>query len=472
MVSARAEGSGKRIRTGVAITAGELCAADIRLRDSADRSWRAPLDAPPQDGGDWPSLTAALTDLARRLGVAHGTLVVSLLPPLTEVRRLELPPLRDDEIQRVLSRQASRYFVAAKTPQIVGAKVAGRRARNAPVSVVAAAAPARLITAIRGSAALAGWTIETIEPAEGAWTAAAVSLWPSFARQTAHVLVAHDDRTDLLHVDEGRLAGVRRFRGGAADAPMIVDSLGPAARVGILGSVGSRKELAAALGALGLSAVPPTGDSAAAGDRPDLLAARFSGGDTGPVLRGEEAIRAEAARTRRAAWSVAGAAAALFIASALIELWGVHRELDRVRAERARIRPEISSTMVGRTTVDAAYRHLATLGTIERTSPRWSAVIASLTDALPDDAHLLALRTRDDSVVVDGVADHAARVFDALEKADGLTGVRAAAAGRREIQEGGADALEHFVIAARVVPRTRSVVVAPAANTSTPRPAP
>jgi len=99
-------------------------------------------------------------------------------------------------------------------------------------------------------------------------------------------------------------------------------------------------------------------------------------------------------------------------------------------------------------------------------------VIASLTDALPDDAHLLALRTRDDSVVVDGVADHAARVFDALEKADGLTGVRAAAAVRREIQEGGADALEHFVIAARVVPPTRSVVVAPAANTSVPRPAP
>jgi hypothetical protein len=62
----------------------------------------------------------------------------------------------------------------------------------------------------------------------------------------------------------------------------------------------------------------------------------------------------------------------------------------------------------------------------------------------------MALRTRDDSVIVDGVADHAARVFNALEKADQLTGVKAAAAVRREIQEGGSDALEHFVIAARV----------------------
>jgi Tfp pilus assembly protein PilN len=120
--------------------------------------------------------------------------------------------------------------------------------------------------------------------------------------------------------------------------------------------------------------------------------------------------------------------------------------------------------MVGRTTVDAAYQHLATLNAIERAAPQWSAVIASLTNALPDDAHLMAIRTRDDAVIVDGVADHAARVFDALERADRLTDVKAAAAVRRELQEGGAEAVEHFVIAARVAQPTARAT--PASNVS------
>jgi Tfp pilus assembly protein PilN len=146
----------------------------------------------------------------------------------------------------------------------------------------------------------------------------------------------------------------------------------------------------------------------------------------------------------------------------------VHHQLDRVRAERDRIRPEISSTMVGRTTVDAAYQHLATLNAIERAAPQWSSVIATLTEALPDDAHLLAIRTRDDSVIVDGVADHAARVFNSLEKSRQLTGVKSAAAVRREIQEGGSEALEHFVIAARVATPPSSTT-APASNPISPR---
>src|SRR5262249_55248021 len=128
-------GSKKRVRTGIAISPTALCAADIRLRGSGDHSWRASLDAQPPENGHWPSLTSALAELARTLGVTHGTLAISLMPPFTEVRRLELPPLKDDEIQRVLSRQASRYFVAAKTPQVVGASTTGKRARNTPASV-------------------------------------------------------------------------------------------------------------------------------------------------------------------------------------------------------------------------------------------------------------------------------------------------------------------------------------------------
>jgi hypothetical protein len=158
----------------------------------------------------------------------------------------------------------------------------------------------------------------------------------------------------------------------------------------------------------------------------------------------------------------------MFVISAGVELWGVHHQLALVRAERERIRPALASTMVGRTTVKATYQHLTTLNAIERAAPQWSAVIASLTDALPDDAHLMAFRTRDDSVIVDGVADHAARVFNALEKTNNLTGVKSAAAVRREIQDGGSDALEHFVIAARVT--NSSSLTTPTSNVTSARP--
>jgi Tfp pilus assembly protein PilN len=117
--------------------------------------------------------------------------------------------------------------------------------------------------------------------------------------------------------------------------------------------------------------------------------------------------------------------------------------------------------MVGRNTVDAAYRHLATLTAIERTSPQWSGVIANLSESVPDDAYLSAIRGRGDSLLVDGLASHAARVFDAVEKTSGLVDVRAAAAVRRELQDDG-KALEHFTIAARALPAQSSQVTHPA----------
>jgi hypothetical protein len=467
----RADGSKKKIRTGISISQTELCAADLRLRDSVDRAWRVPLEPPQsENGGHWPSLASGLAELARTLGVTEGTLAVSLMPPLTEVRRLELPPIRDDELQLILARSASKYFVGARTPQVVGASFASKkRVRGAPAQVVAAAAPARLIASLRHAAQQTGWTMEVISPAENAWAAAALAMWPIFARQSAFALVAHTDRTDLLQIDDGRLVNVRRFRAGSADATMILDTVGPSARVGLMGEPGSRRQLGAALSSLGITPTLPAGEWTSAADRPEVLAAHFAGAEIGPALRSEDTVVQERATLARTTWRVAVAAAALFVAAAAIELWGVHRQLGIVRAEREKIRPQIASTMVGRTTVDAAYRHLTALAAIERKSPHWSTVIATLTDAIPEDAFLLAVRTRDDSVIVDGLAQRARRVFDALEQANGLTGVRAAAPVRRELQDGGAEALEHFAIAARVVPETTKVSpVSNAARRQTP----
>jgi Tfp pilus assembly protein PilN len=161
---------------------------------------------------------------------------------------------------------------------------------------------------------------------------------------------------------------------------------------------------------------------------------------------------------------VAAAAVALFVIAGALEFWGVRRELQMVQAERARIRPQIASTLVGRTTIEAAYNHLSTLRQAEAAAPRWSHVVALLSEHLPEEAFLMGMRTRGDSLVVDGLAEHAARVFDALERMPGLTNVRSAAAVRRELQEDGS-ALEHFTIAGRIEPGTASTKRAsPAAN--------
>jgi Tfp pilus assembly protein PilN len=194
----------------------------------------------------------------------------------------------------------------------------------------------------------------------------------------------------------------------------------------------------------------PTGEFAAAAESSDTLAAQFAGGDVGPTLRTESAIALERADARRATWMISGVAAALFVVAAVVRLWGVHHQLNLVRAEREKLKPQLASTLVGRTTVDATYRHLATLGAAEHAAPQWSVVIGALSAAVPDEAHLTAIRARSDSLLIDGLAEHAARVFDALEKTHGLVEVRAASPVRRELQEGGST-LDHFTIAARVV---------------------
>jgi hypothetical protein len=446
-------GAKNRIHTGIALSATELCAAGVGPH--AAGAWRAALE-PPNGDAAWPSLATALSELARALGVGGtgGVLAVSLMPPLTEVRRLELPPLRDDELQRLLSRNASRYFVHARGPQVVGASWIGRQKRGegGPAPLIAAAASARLIAVIRAAAEQSGWTVDSIAPAETAWSASARRLWPAFGREAAQVVVAQDDRTDVLHLDGGQLIGVRRFRGGAVDAAMIADTVRSFRRIGIAGAAPARRDLVTALEQAGVRVLLPAGDAAAIAGG-DVLAAQFAGETegSGPTLRSEDAATVDRVRATKLTWAISGVAAALLVLSAGVELWGVTHQLRVVREERAALRGQITATLVGRTTLESMYRQVAALNTIDRTAPQWSAVIASLSEAVPQDAHLTAIRTRQDSLVVDGLGEHAARVFDALASTPGLIEVRSAAPVRREAQDDGS-ALEHFTIAARVEP--------------------
>jgi hypothetical protein len=458
VVNTVAASGGKQVTVGVALSATELCVVQRGGSGVRGDTWRLPLQPLNGDGSGWPALTAALNELSRSLGTNGGRLEVALMPPLTEIRRLDLPPMGDSELRQLLSRNAARYFVGARSAQLVGTSMAPQKSGGPVGSVMAAAVPQRLVAAMHVAARDAGWTIDAVSPAEGAWCSAAAALWPSSGRHTSNLLVCGEDRTELLQMEQGRLSGVRRFRGGAVDAALVAEAIGPAgtekkgpalARVTAVGVSAQRKELARALSASGLTVGSAPAEWAERADHPDLLAAEFAGPGAAPLLRSEATLASRREEARRIITRVLAASIVLFLFSAVFALWGAKRQLHAVQAERAAIHPLISATLVGRTSVETAFRQLATLAATQRSAPRWSSVIAGLSVRLDEHSYLTSLRARDDSVVVEGIAVSAARAFDSIFQTPGLTNVRAAAPVRRESPQGG-PALERFTIAAGV----------------------
>jgi hypothetical protein len=434
---------------GIAISALEVCAVHRSGSNVQSPLFCAPLEPLAGDAVAWPSLAAALRELAATTGGWGGTLSIVLLRPLVEARTLELPPLRESEVQRVLARNAGRYFVNARGPQLIGVAWPGRTRTD--VRAVAAA-PVRLVNAVQAAARDAGWSVHTIAPAESAWAAAAVAVWPEFSKRSAHLLVLQAERTDLVSLRDGRIVSIRKFRPGTVDAALIVAAVGSGTRdgstprVGAVGTPQARKELAPALSASGvmLASVPVAHADIA--ERPGQLAAMYADVATELSLRTDEVTAMQRRQGNRLAAGFALAAGLLLIAAAGIELWGVRRQLHEVQAQRAALHSQLSATLIGQTSVETAYRQLAALSAAEGSAPRWTTILVRLSPILNTDAYFTAFRGRGDSVVVDGVADHAALVFRDLERTPGLSNIHAVAPVRREAPVGG-DATERFTIA-------------------------
>jgi hypothetical protein len=458
VVNTSSSSGGKQITVGAALSATELCVVRRAGSGAAAGVWRLPLQPLNGDGGGWPALTAALRELSRVLGVSSGRLEVALMPPLTEIRRLDLPPMGESELRMLLSRNAARYFVGARAAQLVGTSMAPQRSSGPSGGVMAAAAPQRLVLAMHAAAREAGWTIDSVSPAEGAWCAAASALWPATARHASALLVCAEDRTELLQLDQGRLSGVRRFRGGAADAALVADAITASddspngrgtARVAAVGVSAQRNDLTRALAAAGLAVTHAPAEWAERANHADAIAAEFAGPNAAPLLRSDATLASRREQIRRMVTRMTAAAAVLLLLSGLLALWGAKRQLRAVQADRAAIKPLLSATLVGRTSVETAFRQLAALAAAQRGAPRWSGVIGELGVRLDSHAYLTSLRARDDSVVVEGIAVSAARAFDSMVLTPGLTNVRAAAPVRRESPQGG-PAQERFSIAAEV----------------------
>ena len=424
----------------------------------ASTVWQRDLNVHGAANGLRELLGAAFADAARDSGMEARKIVVVLLPPLEETRTISLPPLAADDRNRFLARNAGRYFVAARGPQVVGSAALAAplsRAKTAgPSAVLATAAAQQLTQAVHAAVTSAGLALRAVIPAESAWAAAAMTLWPVFARGAAHVIVTRDDRTDLLTLLDGTLQGVRRFRGpgDVAQIAKIVTSEGDrsSARIAVVGPADAAHTMTNALTGVGLRVLAPEAKWAAFAEQPDALAARFAADADGLEFRSEASVVQDRAAVRRQAWWALGAAAAVLLLAAVTHYAGVRRELSYVQAGRAAIRAQVEATLVGRSSVDVAYRQVAGLATTARTSRRWSEVLAALSAHLPIDASLTAVRVRGDSVFIDGVAERAAPVFDAIARMPGVASVRATAPVRRDAIEGELP-LEHFSLGAQLI---------------------
>jgi hypothetical protein len=245
---------------------------------------------------------------------------------------------------------------------------------------------------------------------------------------------------------------------GPADASRKAQAL---ALVNAVGASAPRQDLARALSAAGVTVSAAPSEWAERADHPDLLAAEFAGPAAVPLLRSELTLATQRERTRRAVIRMAVASVVLLMLAAIFALWGAKRQLRAVQAAREAIRPQISATLVGRTTVETAFRQLAALAAAQRSATQWSAVIAGVSAHLDEESYLTALRGRDDSLLVEGIAARASKAFDSMAGTPGLTGVHAAAPVRRESPTGG-PAVERFTIAAGIAQRSAAAAAPPA----------
>ncbi len=426
---------------GVSLAADQLCAVVGADAGSAPRVWRTALE--PRAPGDeaWPSLAAAFAALLNEAPAPAAGVSVALMPALAEVQMVELPPMAEHELRLLLARNAGKYFTSARGAQVVGA---GARSTSVMGRLVAATS-APLLHSIHAAASTAGLSVRQVVPAPAAWAmfARTGNAKSNGGEARASMVVVDQAHCTVLTVEQGQLVSLRRFRSLALDAARLAEAmLADTTSVFLAAAPDARREAEALM-----RVQPATGVLAALGSQPDALAAVGASRATAPLLITERERAAGTARVRSLAVRFAAAAAILLVAGAALQLWDVRRELSAVRAERAALAPQLGSTLVGRTTVETAFRQLAVLARAEQDAPIWSAVIAELSTQLPSESYLTGFRGRADTVGIDGLARSAARVFESVERVPSLQAVQASAPVRRETTPEG-EALERFQLSA------------------------
>ena len=440
-------------RIGVAIAPDRATALLVGTGVSASVECALAYDSDPA------AIAAVFIELKNALSIAAGRMLgkadldIALVPPLSEVRLVQLPPLRAHEAIAVLKRDAARYFVGGNGQRALAIQQPKRRG-NAPQPALAAAASATFIDQLYNAASAAGWRVRTVVPALSAWSSAttrasgAPRLLAAQSGDVIHVLRIDAAPTQLRRVPLDALNEVREAAGSGPGRAFVWCS----------------PELKAALEE-SLTAAGWQIQSTQSAD-PLLIAAQFAG--KAPIeLIPETRAQMRVARQRALALRLALTAVALLVGAAGLQLWGEQRELNAIRAQRAAIKKEVAPLLALRDSANQVNDRVGRIEDLRAGASHLTAAVIDLATLLPSNTYITAIHANGDSLTVEAAGAQAGGALQTLRTSEVLRDIRLRGSVDRRMEEG-AVTTERFTFTARVVPRvdpTVPTVPPPVTNT-------
>lgn len=431
------------IRVGISIEEDRVLAvaAQSRLwrqvpRLLLDRHLRLPED------GQWPDLYAALTELRNAFPDRRVLADITLHRPACHLKRVALPPLRRAALRQLVSTNARRLF-ASTDSLVVDGKPDSRTGLRGNTAWIAAV-NSDLTEVIVSEGQSSGIHIRSITPGPFTYAAGLSALGTCPRSGQSAIVLVSAQRVELVTLSGRRVTGVRSTplwsmpdAAGALDqrsanAPQAAEvterllkesfsadgacagklSLIP---IGVSCEWLCQRLLAAPAAALtDVIELPPWVDGS-----PSLIAALgalHTSDDEVSLL--PSSMRHSRQRALRRRISLQLSCAAILAATAL----GIHHqrlntELDEVRHSRTVIRPAVEEARQARAALDQLRSRLAFLDQRGQRTIQWTAVVAAVASALPDDSYLRSLRSEGGSLHVGGRSPAALEVLAALENA-------------------------------------------------------
>lgn len=409
---------------GLAIDARRIVA--VSEGAAVNDVWARDL-APADLGGGWPELIQPLQVLREYLASSAGRsrqspsaiqVSIALVPPLVQVRTIELPFLRRGDLLKVLERDAARHFFLVRGEQVIAIRHLQRtRSRR---TVLAAAAPRWLIELLAREFTVGQLRLRQIVPAHASWSLAMGRQGKTRA-SPAWLGVPCGEVLELLALRGTTVTRVRRVR-STGDEAMVRRFTG---------------------------VLPPNLSTVTQNEPAITVAARHAVHVSMLSLVPPSIENRELQQWRRVTTWLLGAAAALLAAIPLLRMADLGRELAHVRNLRQEIRHEITPAMHIRSTVSAIESRVRLLCEIRDLAPRWSNAIVTVAADLPFDAHLAQLSAAGDSLLLEGAAEQASGVFEQLRAAPGIRSLHATAPIRHESGDG-LSKTEYFAIMLRM----------------------
>ena len=363
---------------------------------------------------------AAISELRQTVGPRRRVSVtVAILPPLARVRRIELPRMSEGDRQLAVTTNAQRYFIGLEDPLVCGATAVRTRSRGRKPSLLAFAASSMLVENVKAGIESAGWKLNRIVPAQAAWASWATHRSTHRRLGQTSVGVRLPTELNFLELEAGRLSRVRRLR-AAADFARVT----PLPPVQLIGAVGAEESAA-------------------------VVAAEAARIVKGYELVPESLRRARSVKERQLAALLMAFACMAILAAAVGFRWQLERRLSAIEARRSAMQSRVSEAVASRESMQRVVDQVAAIRELERSAPRWSAVLSRIALALPEDAELSSVRADADSMIVEGQSPDVSRVLSALRKTPGVRTARAAAPIVRE-SAGDKISLEEWRLALRV----------------------